>query len=456
MGGLFGILSIANQSIQAQQEGLTVSSNNIANTNTPGYTRQVATFQEQAPYASSIGGGGGVTVQNVQSIRDSVLEIRIDQETQTQNKLTSLQQQLGPVQSLFSATGGAGLGTAIDNFFSSLQQLSTNPADGAQRTAVISAAQTMAQTFQQVSSGISQARAGADQEVTQGVAQVNTLLGQIAGLNGQIADLQGTSENTGELVDQRTQLIQNLSQLVDFNTSDAGRGEVTLTTSAGAPLVVGSVASPLTTGPSGTGVQDVFSNGTDITSTITGGSLAGLIQARDQTLPQLSGQLDQLASTLANAVNAQNSLGFDATGAAGGNLFNTPPATGAAASLSLATTNPNAIAASGDGTVGDNSNLLKIAGLQQQAIVGGLTPDDAYASMISNIGSVINAANTQQQASNLVLTQLQNQRSAISGVSMDEESIAVSQFQSAYQAAARVIGVINSLTETTINMGGTS
>ena len=453
MAGLFGILSIADQSIQAQQEALQVSANNLANVNTPGYTRQVATLAEQAPFASSIGGGGGVVVQQVQSIRDAVLEIRIDQETQNQNRLTSLQQQLGPVQTLFSATGGAGLGTALDGFFSALQQLSTNPASGAQRTAVISAAQTLTQTFQQVATGISQQRAGADQEVIQGVAQVNTLLGQIANLNGQIADVQNSNQNAGELVDQRTQLIQNLSQLIDFNTSAGNQGQVTLTTSAGSPLVVGAEASPLTLAPSGTGVQDIFSGTTDITASLSGGSLAGLIQARDQTLPQLSTQLDQLASGLATAVNAQNQLGFDATGAVGGNLFTPPPATGAAASLSLASTNPNAIAASGDGTVGDNSNLLKIQALQQQTIIGGQTPDNAYASLISSIGSVIHSANTQQQASSLVLTQLQNQRSSISGVSNDEESIAISQFQSAYQAAARVVGIINTLTSTAINLG---
>ncbi|HUX65968.1 MAG TPA: flagellar hook-associated protein FlgK [Terriglobales bacterium] len=453
MAGLFGILSIANQSIQAQQEGLQVTANNLANVNTPGYTRQVATLAEQAPYASSQGGGGGVVVQGVQSIRDSVLEIRIDQETQNQNRLSALQQQLGPVQSLFSATGGAGLGTAMDGFFSALQQLSTNPADGAQRTAVMSAAQTMTQTFQQVANAISQQRAGADQEVTQGVAQVNTLLGQIANLNGQIADVQNSNQNAGELVDQRTQLMQNLSKLIDFNTSAGNQGQVTLTTSAGSPLVVGAVATPLTLRPSGTGVQEVYSGTTDITASISGGSLAGIIQARDQTLPQLSSQLDQLASGLANAVNAQNALGYDATGAAGGNLFTPPAATGAAASLSLATTDPNAIAASGNGSTGDNSNLLAMEGLQQQAIIGGQTPDNAYASVISSIGSVINSANTQQQASSLVLTQLQNQRSSISGVSVDEESIALTQFQSAYQAAARVVGIINSLTSTAINLG---
>lgn len=451
--GLFGILSIASQSLEAQQEGLQVSSNNIANINTPGYTRQVASFEEQAPFSSSIGGGGGVQVEQVQSVRDSVLGILINQQTQTQSALTSLQQQLNPVQTMFSDQGGAGLGTAIDGFFNSLQQLSTDPTDGAQRQAVITSAQTMAHTFQQVAGSISNQQSGADQEIVQNVAQVNTDLGQIAKLNGEIADVQNSNQNDSELVDQRSTLLNGLSQLMGFNVSDGGNSQVTLTTANGSPLVVGTSSTPLTLVASGNGMHDIYSGNTDITASITGGSLAGLIQARDQVLPQLSAQLDTLASGIANGINALNTAGFTPSGAAGGNLFTPPPASGAAGVLALATTDPNAIAASADGTAGDNSNLLAMAGLQQQTIAGGQTPDNAYANIISSVGSVIAGANTQQQASQLVLTQLQNQNSAISGVSLDEESVLIDQFQSAYQASARIVTMVNTLTGLAINLG---
>lgn len=453
MPGLYGILNIANDSLQAQQAGLEVTSNNIANVNTPGYTRQVALLAEVAPFGPNASLGGGVELQQIQSVRDSVLEIRINQETQIQSQLSSLTQQLNPVQTLFSTSGGAGLGSAIDSFFSSLQQLSTNPTSGAQRQSVITAAQTMAQTFQQVSSGIGQQETGADQEVVQAVGQVNTLLGQIASLNGQIAQAINSHQNDSALVDQRGNEINSLAGLVDFNTSDGGDGQVTLTTSQGSPLVVGAIASPLTTAATGSGVHDVFSGGNDITASLTGGSLAGLIQARDVTLPGLTTQLDALASSISSSVNSQNALGFTPTGTAGGNLFTPPPATGAAALISLATTDPNAIAASSDGTPGSNGNLLKLADLQTQGIVGGQTPDSAYAAIVSTIGSAISGANTQQQASQLVLTQLHNQRDSTSGVSMDEESINLNNFQSAYQAAAKVVTVVNQLTNLAINLG---
>ncbi|HVB40290.1 MAG TPA: flagellar hook-associated protein FlgK [Terriglobales bacterium] len=455
MSTLSGILSIANQSLQAQQTGLDVVANNIANVNTTGYSRQVANLVEQAPFQGA-SSGGGVAVDSIQSVRDSVLEIRLNQENSTQGSLTSMQQQLAPVEAMFSTSGGAGLGTAIDGFFSSLQQLSTDPSSGSQRQAVISAAGTMAQTFQQVAGGLSQQQAGADQEVVQGVSQVNALLTQIAGLNTQVAEAENSQQNPGAIIDQRTNAMRSLSSLMSFNVSAGSNGQLTLTTASGGALVVGSTAAALTTQTAPTGVQDVMLAGTDVTAAIAssgGGSLAGDIQARDQVLPQLSAQLDQLASGLATAVNAQNALGYTPAGVSGGNLFTAPPATGAAKAMALATTDPNAIAASGDGTPGDNTNVLALEGLQQQTIAGGQTPDTAYAGIVSGIGSTIAAANTQQQASQLVLTQLQNQRDAVSGVSLDQESIQLQQFQSAYEAAARVVTTLNTLASLAVNLG---
>ncbi|MGH9467403.1 MAG: flagellar hook-associated protein FlgK [Terriglobales bacterium] len=453
--GLSGSLSIAVQSLEAQQAAVQVTANNIANVNTPGYTRRVAVLAEQAPFSTETdsAGGGGVSLQQVQDIRDSVLNIRINQETASQSQLTALQQQLGPVQTLFNAQSGAGLDTAIDGFYSALQQLSTNPTNGAQRQSVITAAQTMAQTFNQVSNGITEQIAGANQYVVQNVAQVNALTSQIGTLNGQIASLQNLQQNAAALEDQRGTLLNNLSQLMGFTQITGSNGEVTLTTAGGQELVSGTEAVTLTTQPNGA-VQDIYAGGTDITSSISGGSIAGLIQARDTDLPNLAKQLDALATTIASGINTQNAAGFDGSGNPGGNLFVPPSATNAAANMALATTDPNAIAASASSSnAGDNSNLLAMVNLQNTPNGSGLTPDDAYAAMVSTIGSLVQGADTEQQASQAVLTQLQNQQAAYSGVSMDEESVNLTQFQQAYQAAARVVGVINTLSSLAINLG---
>jgi flagellar hook-associated protein 1 FlgK len=136
---------------------------------------------------------------------------------------------------------------------------------------------------------------------------------------------------------------------MDVSSIDAGNGSLTLTTNNGAPLVVGGQSFALTSqADPTTGLQHIFSQGSDITSKIASGQLAGQLQIRDQEIPAIQTSLDALAAGLANSVNAQHQAGFDLNGAAGGNCFVPPPATGvgAAAGLAVAITDPSKIAAS--------------------------------------------------------------------------------------------------------------
>lgn len=456
MASLFGILGIANEALEAQQAAISVTSNNVANVNTPGYSREVTELAEMAPSLGAVPGAtGGVDVEGVQSVRDSVLNYQVNQETQTQSQLSAFTGQLSSVQSLFAASGGSGLDTAIDSFFNSLQQLSTDPTSSTDAAAVISAAQSMVQAFQQTSSTITQQQSGADAGVVQDVTQVNSLLQQIAGLNSQIGSAQASGQDDGALEDQRDTLLSNLSQLISFDQVDAGNGQITLTTANGQALVDGTQAATLTTSMTAAGVHDIYDGGTDITSSITGGAIGGLIQARDQTIPDTLNQLNALATGIITAINNQNAQGTTPGGATGGNLF-TPAGANAAADMSLATTNPDDIATSADGSAGDNGNVLAMANLQQQNIVNGTTADGAYADLVSSLGNTISSANAQQQASTTLLTQLQNQQSSVSGVSLDQESINLQQFEQAYQAAAQVVEVINSLASVTVDMATTT
>src|SRR5262249_13948303 len=148
------------------------------------------------------------------------------------------------------------------------------------------------------------------------------------------------------------------------------------------------------------GLQDVFAQGSDITSTITGGQLAGQLQLRDQEIPSLQNSLDALAGNLATSFNTQSQAGFDLNGAQGGNFFTPPPAgnVGAAANLQVAITDPTKIAASGDGSAGDNANVTALTALQNQTIVNGLTPIGAYSGLVFQIGNDVQSAQTNAQA----------------------------------------------------------
>jgi flagellar hook-associated protein 1 FlgK len=231
---------------------------------------------------------------------------------------------------------------------------------------------------------------------------------------------------------------------------------LTLTTSGGAALVVGNQSFKLTTQTnSTTGFQDVFSQVTDITSSITGGNLAGDVHLRDQEIPSLQSSLDILASGIANSVNTQNAAGFDLNGKTGGNIFVPPTSVaGSAVNLTVAISDPNLIAASADGTAGNNANATALANLQSQNIIAGENPINYYSGIVFQVGNDASNASAGLSGEQLLIQQLQDQQNAVSGVSLDQEGANLVQFQNAYAAASRVASIIASLFQTTINMIG--
>jgi flagellar hook-associated protein 1 len=237
-------------------------------------------------------------------------------------------------------------------------------------------------------------------------------------------------------------------------TVTANGSSLTLTTDNGTELVVGNQSFALQTAPNpATSFQDVYAQGTDITSKIQGGTLAGDIQLRDREIPSIQSGLDALAYNLENAVNTQNAAGFNLNGNAGGNIFKAPTSqTGAALNMAVAITDPNLIAASGDGTPGSNTNATALANLQNQNLVNGQTPITYYSGLVAQIGNDAETASSQLTGENLLLQQINDQIGSVSGVSLNEEGSNLILYQNAYSAASRVANVIDSLYQTAINM----
>lgn len=448
---------IAVQSMLTEQGAMNVVSNNIANVNTPGYTREVANLVETPPATyAGLQFGTGVMLESVQSVRDSVLQLRLNQETQNQGKFNTLSTGLNQIQTLFNEPAGSGLQGLISQFFNSFQQLSADPTNSGLRQAVISSAQSLAAGFKQTATALITQQQDADQAVVQTTQQINQLTAQIAQLNGQIAATSGGGQNANTFVDQRTQLINRLSQLVDVQSISADNGSLTLTTTGGAALVVGNQSFNLQTqvDPS-TSFHDVYSQGTNITSSIQSGNLAADIQLRDQEIPSILNNLDTLANGLATSVNTQNAAGFDLSGNPGGNIFVPPTGVaGSALNLSVAITDPNAIAASSDGTPGDNGNATALANLQNQNIISGQTPINFYSGTVFQVGSDAANAASQLSGEQLLVQQLQDQVNSVSAVSLDQEGANLVLYQNAFNASARVATIVASLFQTAINMAG--
>jgi len=462
MGSLTSALSIAVQSLQAADGGLQVTNNNIANANTPGYTRQLAVLQETTPAVDgSLVTGEGVSLLGYQSVRDELIKTQIQQETQAQSganaQLSSMQQ----IQPTF-ATSTNDIGTEMSALFTSISSLGTNPTSSASRHAVLTAGQNLATAFNTASNTLTTQQAGLNTQVTQDVGQINQLTSQIATLNSQIVAQNATSpvSNGGALQDQQDQLILQLSALTNVAVTQTNNG-ITVTTGNGTALVVAgqsfALSTALSTTAGATGMVQVLDpNGANITSQITGGDLGGSIQTRDQTIGGTAGlltQLDTLANQFASSFNAAQASGYDQNGNKGQNFFTISATTpGSAATIKMAITDPTLLAASSDGTAGSDGNLANLAAVQTTALSSGQTPAAAYSSLVYQIGSITANANAESSATTASLTQLKDQLNSVSGVSIDQESANLITYQQAYEAAARVVSTIQALMTVTMSM----
>jgi flagellar hook-associated protein 1 FlgK len=339
------LLSIGSSGLYAAQAALATTSNNIANANTPGYNRQTV-VQGTLP-SQNIGVGfvgTGTQVSEVQRVYDSYLTNQVNAAQSNSSSLDAYTAQISQIDNLI-ADPTAGLSPTLQDFFSSVQDMSANPSSAASRQSMLSSASTMASNFQALSSQLSDINSGINQQITSTVSTVNALAQQIAGLNGQIAGLATNASNQpNDLLDQRDELVAQLNTYVKTTAVAGDNNSLTVTIGNGQPLVSGNTASELAAVPSTSNpdqMEIAFVSGVRTTvmpdSSITGGLLGGLMTFRSDTLSATQNQLGMVAAGLAVSFNNQNELGQDLNGNPGGPLFTLGTVTGTANTANSAT-----------------------------------------------------------------------------------------------------------------------
>ena len=459
MGTLLSLMQSSLSALQADQAALNVTSNNVANQNTVGYTREIVQFANDSVSLSN-GTTSGVNVgSGAISQRDRVLEQRVQQQTQVQSQSATAEAALQQIENVFSLSSTSSsasttaIGSAMDTFFSSLTALASNPSDTSTRQAVLTAASSMVSTFNSALGQLSSIGSSLDQESVSIVSQVNSLTTTIAGLNTQIASSSPTAD-AGTLEDQRQAAIAQLSQLIGLNQISTENNGIALTTANGQVLVSGSTAYALQATQVGGSTHILAgATGEDITGEITGGQLGGVLSVRDGELAQVSSSLYTLAFTVQDKFGGQNSQGVDEYGNTGGYLIGVSPS----GAFYMATTDPNSIAtaAIGEGSAG-NGNAQALAALATASIVDGTTATNFYAALLSQVGNAVSSATTDSTQQQTALTQLTTQRDALSGVSLDQEASNLTQYQRSYEAAARVFSIVDTLMADAINLGQTT
>ena len=461
---IYGMLNVARTALITQQKALDNTANNIANVNTEGYSRQRLNMEQNEPvrYDGGTLGTGVRANRTIQRIYDRFLAGQIAGAASQQGRWDAQLETLEKAELMFDDASGYGLNGAMTEFWNSWQDVANNPSGYTERSMLLANTQNLTLVFNKLSRDLSQVQGDSDLSINGAVDTINSLTSEIAGLNLKIAEVEaGNQHSANEFRDQRDLKLKALSNLVDVNSFEDADGYLTIHTANGHTLVDRTRSWDLTTETNAAGFQDVFwesSSGAqqNITSDISTGKLKGWLEARDVIVPGYLTRLDDMAVAMANAVNTQHSGGLDLNGNPGLDFFS--PFTGASDltvnDLIVNDTNLIAAAANTEGVPGGNSNAIAVAEIQNQLLMSGgsATIGDFYGGLVSDVGRFTAQSKVNMDHQSTVSLQLATYREEVSGVSMDEEMVNMVQFQSAYNAAAKLVSAVDEMLEALIAM----
>ena len=325
------LLSLGVSGLNVSQLALDTTGHNIANANTPGYSRQSVQVGTEPPMQfGSFWMGQGALVQGVQRSYSQFLDTALQTASAGQAQLTAYSDLASRLDNLMASSSG-GVQPALDGFYGAIQDLANNPADVPTRQALLGKAQALAAQFQGLAGQFGQFQGEINQRLTGDVSQINSLAQGIAGLNGQIVQMQGAGQAPNDLLDQRDALLQKLGGLVGVTAVPQDNGTLNVMVGNGQQLVLGTQASALKIVPNaydpGRSEVALAGTGTVISGQLSGGEVSGLLTVRDQVVIPAQNQLGRAATALALAVNAQSHAGMDLRGNLGGDLFSVPAPT---------------------------------------------------------------------------------------------------------------------------------
>ncbi len=449
MTDLLSQLSIAARSLSAQSVGVATASHNIDNASTPGYARQRAELTAALP-AAMLGGafiGQGVNVLTVSQARDRFLEAQVPGALGAAAFADAQASTLTSVRSL-DPDDPLNLPTTLANFFSAVRELSRQPSDPGARRAFVTAAGQVAQTFQRSASELDGARRAVDGQLGGEAAQATDLAKNVARLNAEVRKARAGGGEPNDLLDARRKAAEDLSALTGGKLIEQD-GDLNVQTGS-VVLVAGDKSATF-------GTRAVAGNRGHLALTATGvdgapakvldnaqvgGTIGGLLQARDGGLAAAEKNVDQAAFDFANQMNAVHSAGVALDGTSGHDLF-TPPAAveGAASSIAVdasVAADPSLVAASASGASGDGSQALALLAGEDATV-------STVASAIDDFGAVARSALSERDASAAARDQLLSLRESASGVSIDEEMIEMTKAQRVFDAVGKVLSTADDM-----------
>mgnify|MGYP000887006146 CR=1 FL=1 len=476
----FSSLEIAKKGLLANRFGIDVTSNNIANVNTPGYSRRQATFAESNPlYTNSGFIGTGVLSEKLRTFREEYVDKEVRTSLAKQSGYEIDEQMFGRIEAILAEPSDNGLNELTAKFFSSFEALSTKPEDLGLRQNVLTIAGTLVDRFHTVSEHLQSMRVETGSNIQSNIDEANSIIKQISDLNRKIAGSKSIAGNEAQtLVDKREALIEGLTKIVGVTVHPVDNGEVNVYIN-GISIITDGIPSELkavesidaATGEKTMQIAKLDSKGNALSVVLpNSGEISSLLKHFNTTLDSndssggfsIFGQIDDFAQALTQKVNAItiDGYGLDDTGALPpGRTFFEPsvgPVTAATIEISPDVLNrPRDIPISDSpNEPGNNELALDIGRLALDTdFLNGYTPSEYYTGFIGKLGSLASEANYGLESSKLVSDQLLKQRESVIGVNLDEEAVNLIKFQRAFEASSRVINVTNEMLATLVNLG---
>lgn len=470
--GLFHTLNIGEHALHASRQGVDTASHNISNANVEGYSRQRVDVRSRTPvWTHGVVIGSGAYVKDITRSHNQFVERQINRAQQISGEANGRFEALKTLESIFSPELASGVGDEITNFFNSLQDLSMSPEDLSIRTAVRESAKNALGAFKRVDGEILQRRQDLNDIAKQECQEINSRLNGISKLNLQIQELEVTpGAFANDLRDQRDLLLRELTEKVQINYYEDEFGSFCVRGPEDIILVDRSYVGEFTVSlnDKNDGLSDLLitdpegGHKRNVTRKLDGGRLKGLIEVRDNICKDLINKNNDMAAKFVGRINEVHNQGFgiksyDET--TGRNFFKPVENIATAArDLSLSQEVSDSIEAiSVAGTpmaVGDNIVVNEMLGLKGEKMMEGGKANliEFYANYVGNLGIEINRTTHIKEANDMVVRDLQSQREAVSGVSLDEEAISLMKWQSNFTASSKVITTVDEMLDTVLGL----
>lgn len=459
MAGLLSALNAGKTSLRTNQKAVEISGNNIANVNTPGYSRQVPIFQ-QVPSLELNGFfiGQGVNISSITREYDVFITRQLIDKSATLGEEGAKSAPLAELERIFGV-GENGIATEIDRYFDAWAELAANPSGQTERQVVIQRGEMLASSFREAVNSLQSAQQNIDATVESKVSALNPMLREIADLNLRIANIEAAGQTANTDRDRRDILLEEVSKAIGATFYEEN-SMVSVQLPGGMPLVQDTTAMTLETYPDVSNrLQlrlDTGGSSFDLQPKNLGGELKGMISVRDQFIPARLSELDHLAYSLATAVNAAHQAGSELGGGPAGAFFGPLPLVeaGFARNMTVVPTDPDQVAAGTGPTPGDNKNALDIAAIGKSLTVvdGNDSFLGYYSKITSKVGLEANRSELTLGGIEDAMVQLRNLRDGAVGVSIEEEMVNLMQYQKGFEASAKFLTTVDELMQTLLDL----